>query len=220
MELSNYKTLICDCDGVVLNSNKVKTQAFYNTALPYGQESAETLRNYHINHGGVSRYKKFEYFLTDILGIGIDQHTLETLLNGFAREVKKGLMACEVAEGLHDLRDKTKQARWMIVSGGDQEELRNVFEHRGLSDLFDGGIYGSPDDKIDILKREIGRSNIVRPALYIGDSKYDHQAANNSGIDFIFVSGWSEFSGWQDYCSKERLLCVQHLKDIFTCNAE
>jgi len=36
IELKQYKTLIFDCDGVILNSNKIKTQAFYDVAKIYG----------------------------------------------------------------------------------------------------------------------------------------------------------------------------------------
>ena len=47
MDISQYATLIFDCDGVILDSNKIKTTAFYNTALPYGEDAAEALVNYH-----------------------------------------------------------------------------------------------------------------------------------------------------------------------------
>ena len=35
INLLQYQTLIFDCDGVVLNSNKIKTQAFYDVAKVY-----------------------------------------------------------------------------------------------------------------------------------------------------------------------------------------
>ena len=63
IELSKYQTLIFDCDGVLLNSNKIKTEAFYEVTKPYGDEAAQTLKNYHILNGGVSRYQKFDFFL-------------------------------------------------------------------------------------------------------------------------------------------------------------
>ncbi|NLC22432.1 MAG: HAD family hydrolase, partial [Halomonadaceae bacterium] len=34
-ELKAYLTLVFDCDGVVLDSNRVKTEAFYQATLPY-----------------------------------------------------------------------------------------------------------------------------------------------------------------------------------------
>jgi beta-phosphoglucomutase-like phosphatase (HAD superfamily) len=69
LSLNRYNTLIFDCDGVVLNSNAVKTNAFYQTTLPYGQAAADAMVEYHVANGGVSRYKKFAYFLESIVPI-------------------------------------------------------------------------------------------------------------------------------------------------------
>ena len=61
-DVSQYATCVFDCDGVVLDSNQIKTQAFYNATQSYGHEFADQLVNYHLKNGGVSRYEKFEYF--------------------------------------------------------------------------------------------------------------------------------------------------------------
>lgn len=198
--LDSYQTLVFDCDGVVLNSNRVKTDAFYEAALPYGEAAAKALVDYHVSNGGVSRYKKFAYFIEHLVpgksGPGLDE-----LLSRYAVQVREGLMGCEVAPGLQALKESTPQARWLIVSGGDQAELREVFAERKLDELFDGGIFGSPDTKDEILARELNRGNISRSALFLGDSKYDYQAANAAGLDFVFLSQWSEVSDWQTWCS-------------------
>ena len=34
--ISDYKALVFDCDGVVLDSNRIKTEAFRIAALPWG----------------------------------------------------------------------------------------------------------------------------------------------------------------------------------------
>jgi len=191
VNFEKYKTLIFDCDGVVLNSNIVKTQAFYNAALPYGEEAALKLIDYHVKNGGISRYKKFEKFISSFIEkeIRVD---ISSLLKAYASEVWSGLLSCEVAPRLNELRLMTKHISWLIVSGGDEEELRNVFAVRKLSHLFDGGIYGSPTNKDEILSREISRGSIMQPALFFGDSRYDYEAANRAGLDFCFVRNWSE----------------------------
>mgnify|MGYP002280379498 CR=1 FL=1 len=53
-DLSGYNTLVFDCDGVILNSNSIKTEAFYQTALPHGEDAAQVLRDYHLCNGGIS----------------------------------------------------------------------------------------------------------------------------------------------------------------------
>ncbi|WP_227691745.1 HAD family hydrolase [Psychrobacter immobilis] len=220
MELNNYKTIIFDCDGVVLNSNKVKTQAFYNTALAFGQAAAERLVKYHVERGGISRYKKFQWFIDNLnkedLAQSKDQPNLDNLLSSYAAEVHKGLRSCQIAEGLTELREKTKDSIWLIVSGGDQAELRELFAERDIAQFFDGGIFGSPDTKEVIMSREREQGNIKSPAVFIGDSQYDYTAVESVGdIDFIFVTDWSEFTNYRDFfADKEHLLIVNSLSDL------
>lgn len=215
--IKDYQTLVFDCDGVILNSNKIKTQAFYEATKHFGHEPAQTLVDYHVQNGGISRYAKFEYFLTKILKQPITQCELDDLLARFANAVKSGLINCEIAEGLESLKAACPSANWLIVSGGDQLELREVFSARNLDHLFDGGIFGSPDTKDIILSREEMALNIRRPALFIGDSKYDYLAASNAQIDFVFMSNWTEIINWKVWCEKHNLQHLSALKDLELC---
>lgn len=216
MKLADYQTLVFDCDGVILNSNRVKTKAFYNAALPYGEAAARRLVEYHMEHGGISRYKKFEFFLASIVPDSRSGPSLGELLDAYAQNVRDGLMTCDVAAGLESLRAQTSHAKWLIVSGGDQQELREVFAARGLAALFDGGIFGSPDTKSEILEREGRGQNIVKPGLFLGDSRYDHFAASLAGLDFVFLSRWSEFSDWRSYCEEHGLPMLECLSSLLT----
>ena len=66
VDLSHYNSIIFDCDGVILNSNTVKSDSFYSSALPFGEKAADLLLRYHLENGGVSRYVKFRYLISDI----------------------------------------------------------------------------------------------------------------------------------------------------------
>lgn len=196
-KIVKYQTFAFDCDGVILNSNKIKTEAFYQVALPYGQDCAQALVDYHVSHGGISRYQKFAWFIEQVLQ---DKTvSLDELLINYATTVKKALLTCEIAQGLQELKEQTKQANWLVCSGGDQAELREIFAMRDLDKLFDGGIFGSPDDKKLILSRELERGNIQTPALFLGDSRYDYESAASAGLDFIFLSKWTEVQDWQKF---------------------
>lgn len=211
MDLRRYKTLVFDCDGVILDSNKVRAKAFYNCALPYGVEHAEALEAYHILHGGVSRYVKFEVLLRDMVGVPVTDEAMKTLLHNFTTEATIGLKQCELAPGLEALRKATPQANWILASGADQQELRNVFAERGIASWFDGGIFGSPSNKDEILRREKESGNLRQPAIFFGDSRYDHQAASNAGLDFVFVSRWTDMHGWEDYCREHGIPAIEAL---------
>lgn len=224
--VSRYKTLVFDCDGVVLDSNTVKTSAFYEATLPYGEAAAKAFVEYHTANGGISRYSKFAHFLEAIVP-SIPQESkapsIEDMLDKYAKKVRQGLLTCAVAKGLQELREHTQQARWLIVSGGDQSELREVFAERGLAGLFDGGIFGSPDNKNEILAREVANGNIQQPALFLGDSKYDYQAAKTAQLDFVFLNEWTEVNDWQEWCQEKKIKTMKNIEnlvvDIFGVNS-
>lgn len=219
--IETYNTFVFDCDGVVLDSNSIKTEAFRTAALAWGQAPAAALVAHHVDHGGVSRYSKFKHFLEHILPEYMptavpdcDGPGLDDLLSAYAAAVRAGLKSCAVAEGLAELRAATAGTRWLIVSGGDQSELREIFSERGLADYFDGGIFGSPDNKDDILARELERKNIVKPALFLGDSRYDFEAARRAGIHFALVAEWSEWSERDEYLKKHAFAKVERLGEL------
>ena len=203
-----------DCDGVVLDSNRIKTEAFRTAALPFGPEPANRLLAYHLENGGVSRYLKFRYFLESIVEGEAPAGSYESLLDRYASEVGMGLLTAAVAPGLQRIRDETRSATWILASGGDQAELRGVFEKRGLTNFFDGGIYGSPTTKDEILASCRDRGLLGRPTLFLGDSRYDFEVASEFGLDFLFVEAWSEFQGWQDHQRVHGYRSVRTLSDL------
>ena len=124
--LAHYQTIIFDCDGVILNSNFRKIEAYRNAALEFGasKADAEALVHHHIELTGISRNIKFEYFLTNILHQDVTDISMNNLINNLNNNVIKLLKSCEVAEGLDLLKIKTPKKKWIVASGGDQEELR------------------------------------------------------------------------------------------------
>jgi len=215
-----FATLVFDCDGVILDSNRIKTDAFRQVALRYGAEAAEALVQYHVLNGGISRYRKFEHLLRDILGRAASEAEVKVLADAYGECVFRELLGCAVSHGLHELRDITAGQGWMVVSGGDEKELRRVFSARRLAPLFDRGIHGSPATKEQILEREIASRNLVLPALFIGDSRYDHEAANRAGLLFAFARGWTEFQGWEEYCAVNRIPVINSISDLLSLSGQ
>lgn len=219
--LSHYKTLVFDCDGVILNSNKIKTDSFYSTACIWSQDAAQDLVDYHLANGGVSRHVKFKYLLNHILPRyftdpvpGIDGPGLSDLLKAYSSYVYGSLMVCDIANRLHELRSFTSSSSWCVVSGSDQSELRDIFSQRSINHLFDAGIFGSPDPKPLILNREISNGTIEFPALFLGDSKYDYTCSNKYKIDFLFLHGWSDVSDWPSFVESMKIDYVEYLSDL------
>ena len=209
-----YRTWIFDCDGVILDSNKVKTEAFRQVARPFGEEVVKALVAYHVRHAGASRYQKFAYLLQELLNEQPRVEKVNALARQFGNTVYHDLLDCAIVEGLDELRRTTVDSRWMVVSGGDQDELRRLFVERGLNSLFDGGVFGSPANKDEIITRERIAGNLLTPALFIGDSRYDHETAKRAGIDFVFAHAWTEFEGWQQYAATHHFPVVSSVKEL------
>jgi len=212
---NKIETIVFDCDGVILDSNRIKTEAFYEIGKQFSEEAGERLADYHIRNGGESRYKKFNYLIENILKKEPSIKEVERLSKIFAKITVHNVLNCTIAERIYELRKKTINKKWLVVSGSDQEELREIFKVRGLNSLSDGGIFGSPDTKDTILKREIDSGNISKSSLFIGDSITDFKASKNANMEFIFLSKWSGISNWKDFLNEENLV-LDSLGDLIT----
>jgi len=195
--VKNFQTIIFDCDGVILNSNKIKTEAFFEVTKSYSLNNAERLKEYHILNGGISREEKFKHFFNVILKKKPKNSEMKKLLNDFSSEVCHQLLNCEINNDLEKFKEFTPNAKWLVISGGNQDELRKVFLKRKISFLFDGGIFGSPENKDQLIKNQILKKNITGNSVYIGDSLYDQKVSNMNNLFFIFLSKWTEVKDWQ-----------------------
>ena len=211
---NHYKTWFFDCDGVILDSNSIKSEAFYETALKYGRDKAESFVKYHQDLGGVSRFEKFKYFFETMLGRESFKENLASALQEFGIRVKTKLLECQETKGLREfLESLPSDSCKFVISGGEQSELREVFEERNLAKYFDG-IFGSPEDKLTILKRETDNGKHKVPAVFIGDTRYDYECARNVNIDFIFMTQYTEFKDWPQYFKREKVKIIKNLGEL------
>lgn len=203
--IKSFNTYVFDCDGVLLDSNRVKTEAFYHAALPYGEPAAQAFIDYHKANGGISRQKKFEYFFLNILNLSaLPEDKYQKALNDYGKLTAEGLVRCEVLPGvLEFLTSLPAQAKKFVVSGGAQDEVRWVLEAKGLATFFDG-IYGNPVDKLTLVKN-LDLKDSDYPGIFFGDARYDHEVAKANGLDFIFLSAVSDFDGWEEYVESHSL---------------
>lgn len=199
MELSKYKTWFFDCDGVLLDSNQLKSESFYEVALPYGEEYAQALVELNKQLGGVTRFEKFRHFFENILGKRSFEKELENALKKFSALVCEKLITCPETSGVRVFLDSLPtNTKKYVVSGGAQSEIQFVFKQRGF-DAYFNGIYGSPNSKEVIMSSRIKSPDMEYPAVFIGDSRYDYEVAKRFNLDFIFMTKYTEFKDWDLY---------------------
>jgi len=184
--------IIFDCDGVLFDSNTLKTQAFQEILAAYPKEVVNLFIAYHRRHGGVSRYVKLRAFFTDFLKTEVKQDELERLLREFSVACQQLYQQASLTPAcLPVLGMLFRHLPLYVASGSDEAELRQVFAQRGLEQFF-RGIYGSPKTKQDCVAeiiREIGSNTGI---VLVGDAESDWRAAKNAGIAFIFMAKFSE----------------------------
>ena len=213
LDILSYNSVIFDCDGVILDSNRLKSEAFYECVKHYPPDIVNAFIGYHKANGGISRYAKFEHFLRNMVN-NYSEVMLQHLLSEYQKITIDGLLRCPICDGCLDLIQYIyRRMQLFVVSGGSQEDLRHVFKKRDLEKYF-VEIHGSPKTKVDILRDFSDRSLLAGNVLYIGDSRLDHQVAEEMKVDFVFVYKYTEFDGWEEYCRKEGVSYVKTLREI------
>lgn len=185
----SLKCLVFDCDGVLLDSVPVKTRAFARLAEPYGAEARDRLVMFHTVNGGMSRFRKFEWFFHEILGREITAGESRAWGDKFAEYALDEVRKCEMIPGaLETLKEWQGKLPMYVCSGAPREELELILSERGLASCF-RGIYGSPPAKAQLLAQIISEQPLITSdeVLMIGDSITDLDAAEQTGALFYGV---------------------------------
>lgn len=205
--LIDYDQYFFDCDGVILDSNNIKSDAFFKVASLFSPSQAHNFLIFHKTNGGISRFEKFKYFFSVMLEMKTFNHELEKSLSLFKTYTTEGLEKCNIVEGVDKfLESLPKTSQRFVVSGGLEEEVFHALKIKNLHSHFNG-IYGSPKNKYEIMLNT--RSQAQR-AVFFGDSKLDYEVAHKFNCDFVFISGQTEFENYQSFFQDKQIKTMRH----------
>ncbi|WP_157739079.1 HAD family hydrolase [Labrenzia sp. VG12] len=182
--------VIFDCDGVIFDSNRMKNDIFSQTLSDYSSDQVERFLEYHKSNGGISRYVKFRYFFSDIIGSPIDDDLVNQLIGDYSELCYKAYQAAPFTKGALETIEKLSAKHDLFVaSGSDEQELNRVFKDRGIATAFKK-ILGSPRPKAECLKLIVGD----RPQnfVFVGDSTKDFEAAAEVGVRCVLMPTYSD----------------------------
>ncbi len=181
-----YRYLIFDFDGVLAESNEIRFEGFIELFGAIGDEALSRFMVFVKANGGLSRYGKIRYLYNEILYRSISEPEVVALAGQYSRLVMdKIIQADPVSGSLEFLAEHGDRFDLAVVSGSDQEELRQVCRARGIADHFQA-ILGSPIEKQDnITSLLASQAWDAQVCVYVGDSLNDYDAAIGAGIDFI-----------------------------------
>lgn len=184
---------IFDCDGVLIDSNESKAQAFYDTALNFAPASkALEFRAFHERAGSLSRREQWHYFFRNILkwtddSLQAENQALEECTARILNEVHTRPLVPGVEQYLRSLGKDS----CICVSGITTAELRVILAMHRLDQFF-SDIIGGPRRKRDILGK------IPNPfpefPMYYGDTQDDYKATLATMMNFTWVSGYAKGS--------------------------
>ncbi|QOU29783.1 HAD family hydrolase [Vibrio coralliilyticus] len=209
MDLSKYCVAVFDCDGVILDSNKVKSEAFSLALEGEPPELVSRFVEYHQLNGGISRYVKFEYFFKELKKQKDYHHDLEQALKRYGELSFQGLLKCSEVPHIRELLEyfRINNISCYVASGGAQDEVQEVLKLRELSQYFDE-IYGSPKSKIENLAELKSIGKLTGPMIYFGDANSDLVAAKAFNMDFVFVNNASEWEAGYNVCREQNISIV------------
>lgn len=177
-----------DFDGVILDNVHVKTEAFAALFRPYGPDVEREVVRFHREHGGLSRFIKFQYAIEDILGETATEERLAELGRRFSDLVYDAILQASFMPGARETLDALRgKLPLYVVSGTPEEELKRIVQARTLDGYF-AAVLGSPRRKPEIVADMLTREGYTAArCLFVGDSGTDYDAARAVAMPFLGI---------------------------------
>lgn len=179
------RAVILDFDGIVIESNALKTEAFASVFARFPEHAVDMLA-YHQRYVSESRYAKFTHLVTARLGRPADDPLIAELAESFSKEMLRLIDACPMVPGAAEFLSRVAAAVPLyLASMTPQDELEMILRRRGFAASFTR-VYGCPPWPkalaiADILT-VIGSADGV---VFVGDSAGDQRASRETGVEFF-----------------------------------
>ncbi|UJP06147.1 MAG: HAD hydrolase-like protein [Nitrosomonas sp.] len=187
MKTANRQAIIFDFDGVVVESGKIKTQAFAELYRAYGEDIVAKVVQFHMQNGGMSRHRKFRHFQEHFLHQPPLTEAEEKQLDiHFSELVVEAVIAADPVPGAIELiRRQSGKIPLFVASGTPETELRIIVERRGLAPYFTD-VHGAPALKKTIIAEILSKYALQPEAvLMIGDAMADLEGAQANNTAFL-----------------------------------
>ena len=201
----NFRVVVFDFDGVVIESAGIKKESYRQLFEEEFPEYLLKILSYQEFNGGLPRRRQFEEIYEKILKEHPPRGRVGELEASYVSRMMSQVVAAPLVAGaLEFLEAHQGQADFFIASATPEDELQHVGREFGLGRYF-VDVYGSPMRKAEILGM-IGRKTGAAPGemVFVGDYPTDRDAAAEMEIPFVARLGSSE----------EMENCPHQVKDI------
>ena len=179
-----------DFDGVIVDSNRTKAEAFRTLFHGYDDKVIAEIVDYHYQHGGISRVVKIEHAHRTIIGKPLTEAELASWAARYRCLVIEQVISVDWIVGAQlALKKLYTRVPIFVISGTPEEELVEVIERRGITEYFTE-IAGSPTQKSIHIRRLLSKYTLTPDrCVFVGDSTTDYDAAQETGLFFIGIRG-------------------------------
>lgn len=185
--MNSINTIIFDFDGVICDSVNIKTEAFIELYSNYPKPITESVKKYHLEHGGISRFEKIKYFETVLLKNEYNSEIISKKAQIFSNLVKNKVVKSEYITGVINFIKKNHNTLKFICTGTPESEIIDIVHKREINSYFTG-VFGSPKSKEKIIHNIILKWKIdPKEILYFGDAMTDLYASQKYGINFVGI---------------------------------
>lgn len=194
MDIRTLQAIFFDFDGVLVDSNHLKNEAFRTLFKEYDDDVVEAVLAYHRQHGGVSRVEKIRYAFKNILRLPLPEVTLQQWATAYSNLVVEQVVQAPQIAGAHAfLCEVVDAVPLFVISGTPQNELRDIIRRRDMAHFFTA-ICGSPDTKYTHIRQlQTAYKLESSRCVFIGDAFTDYDAAVTNGLHFIGIQGDYDF---------------------------
>ena len=184
LELQSINHFVFDFDGTLVDSNKLKRDAFFDLALklPNGLEAMQTIYENSVGD-------RWEIWAAWCKELKLPSQSYKKYVDSYSDLVDKRVTYASEKSGatrlLRTLQRNGKQAT--LSSATPMDSLQKIVSERGWSCYFEG-VFGTPQTKLETLSSYvIPFSRSVSEVIVIGDGELDFQSSSQVGCLFLPV---------------------------------
>ncbi len=172
--------IIFDFDGVIINSHKVKTEAFFYVFKKFGNHVALKAKNFHLKNISSSRYYKFNSVLKKLPKS--KKISINLIDNKFDNFVNSGIKKLKLSPHLLNFLKKNKNKYFFYISTATpQNKIIEILKKKKIHKYFTN-IYGYPKSKEEHINK-IKKNK--KDTFFIGDSYSDYLVAKKTKVNFL-----------------------------------
>ncbi|MEO7986325.1 MAG: HAD hydrolase-like protein [Gemmatimonadales bacterium] len=186
--------VVFDFDGVLVDSNAVKRQAYFGIFAPLGPDTSPVVAHVLAGDTDSDRFQLIRAIITMLrdTGVFVGSGSADELVARFAERYnaiceQHAATCAEIAGASAAIGRLARAHPQYVVSATPEAPLRRIVERRGWTSSF-RDVLGRPRTKIENLRLVIAREGIGGADLVVvGDGRRDLDAAREAGARFIGV---------------------------------